>query len=442
MKCDVVFDGTSLPLCGVKFKGNSSYNNPSDKKSFKVDFDAYINNQKYDGIKKINLNNGFKDPSFMREKLMLDFLNEQGLYAPRCSYANLYINGTLWGLYMVVEEINKKYLENTFGDDKGNLFKGDPSGDLKWLGPNASSYYSKYELKTNESINNWSDLVDFINTINNSSPATLQSNLDNIFNTDNYIKTWAIHGIFANLDSYMGSGHNYFIYHDSLTNKFQWITWDVNEAFGNFNMGMSISQLEGLSMFYIPNPTSNRPLNKNMLDVTSYKNKLVDAYCYYLNNGFDIWTLEPKIDSIANAIRPHVYADNKKFFSNQQFEDNIENNINVPGNPGGSNIPGIKSFITNRRIQLSQQLSSWFCTLSLTNHLVNKTAFFAYPNPAENTLYLNSINPSLNFEIIDITGKIVYSGKYPQNTGIDISDLQPSIYFIRTATGYATFVKQ
>lgn len=54
-------------------KGNSSFNNPSTKKPFKVDLNEYVSGQDYDGIKKFNLNNGFKDPTMLSEKLTLDF---------------------------------------------------------------------------------------------------------------------------------------------------------------------------------------------------------------------------------------------------------------------------------------------------------------------------------------------------------------------------------
>ena len=57
---------------GVRLKGNSSYGHPGDKKSFKIDFNKYISGQNYDGIKKLNFSNGFKDPTFMREKIFFD----------------------------------------------------------------------------------------------------------------------------------------------------------------------------------------------------------------------------------------------------------------------------------------------------------------------------------------------------------------------------------
>src|SRR3972149_4395775 len=64
----VTVDGRSFAEVGVRFKGNSSYNNPEYKKSLKLAFDEFLPEQRLDAMKTINLNNGFKDPTFAREK--------------------------------------------------------------------------------------------------------------------------------------------------------------------------------------------------------------------------------------------------------------------------------------------------------------------------------------------------------------------------------------
>lgn len=410
IKADVEIDGSMLANSGAKFKGNSSYNNPSNKKSFKLDFNEFIPGQKYNGLKKLNLNNCFKDPTFLREKLMLDFLGHRGVPAPRCTYAELYINNVRWGLYTVVEEIDKTFLKRVFNDDKGNNFKGDPSGDLKWLGPAASNYYPKYELKTNETQNNWNDLILFINKLNMTSTAVLPDTLANYFNLEEYYTTWASHILFSNLDSYLGSGHNFYLYHDSLSNKFRFITWDVNEAFGNFNMGMNVSQIESLSIFFTPNPAGNRPLHERLLQNNSVKQRMADELCAMVNFDFSIWTLEHKIDSLVTVIRPYVYADNLKFFSNQNFEDNIDQTITVSGVPGGNTLPGIKSFLINRRNSVATQLATWSCTVGVED--TNPTELTAFPNPGNGMLQIHGPQGSnWDYSVYDLNGKKMSGGQ-------------------------------
>lgn len=434
IKGDVEIDGVLMPDCGVKMKGNSSYNNPSIKKSFKLDFNNYVSGQNYDGLKKMNLNNCFKDPTFLREKLMLDFLNENNGYAPRCHYTNLYINNTLWGVYTTVEEIDKTFLNRVFANKTGNLFKGDPSGDLKWLGTTVTNYQTKYELKTNEITNNWSDLIAFINTLNNTNVATLDQSLDTIFDSENYMITWAAHNLFANLDSYIGSGHNYYVYFDSVALKFKFITWDVNEAFGNFNQGMSVAQLEQMSISYAPSPSGNRPLTEKLLQNTNYLNAYQTRICDFLQYNFSIYGMEDKIDSLANLIRADVYADPNKFFTNQNFEDNIIQDIVVSGNPGGPNIPGIKSFITNRRNSLSTQLAS-FCAVGIDEAL--ETDLTIYPNPA--TDFITFVSETVNtYELTNMLGEVVSTGNVIRNENrIDISHLTEGFYIftVKNKTG-------
>jgi spore coat protein H len=45
----------------------------------------------------------------------------------------------------------------------------------------------------------------------------------------------------ANLDSFLGLGHNYFIYLHPKTNKFHFIPWDLDLTFGGMNFGGSTS---------------------------------------------------------------------------------------------------------------------------------------------------------------------------------------------------------
>lgn len=372
---DMTFDGRSLPSVGVKMKGNSSFNNSSKKKSFKIDLNEFVAGQDYDGIKKFNLNNGFKDPTLMREKICLDFLNQHGIRAPRCTYARVYINNVYWGLYTIVEEVNSKFLKQQFPDNDGSLFKGDPTGDMKWYGSSASSYYSHYELQSDDTTYDWNNLVHLINLVNNTSAADYYDSLETVLDTWEFLYYMAATNMFVNLDSYIGSGHNYFIYADSTYNKFHWIAWDVNEAFGNFSMMMSVTQLENLAYDYVNQP-ANRPLATKMLADANYHAMYIDAFCNLMPD-FSNAVLDPYIDSLANVIRTDVYADTMKFYTNQQFEDNMTMNVNQSA--------GLKPFITARHASLTSQLSAYGCWLSTAETATENSAASVFPNPSSTT---------------------------------------------------------
>ena len=238
---------------GVRLKGNSSYSHPGVKKSFKIDFNRYISGQNYDGLKKLNFSNGFKDNLQMREKLFFDACREAGVLAPRASFANVTFNGEAWGFYTVVEQIDDQFLDWAIEEDSGNLFKagdnfggGGPGGggggnntaaDLADYGTDPAVYADRYELKTNEDINDWSDLISLIDFINNTDLDAFGAGIDFRMDVDGFLRSAALDTLFSNLDSYTGSARNYYIYHNQESNLWEWIKWDGNEAFGSYTNG-------------------------------------------------------------------------------------------------------------------------------------------------------------------------------------------------------------
>lgn len=430
--CDMIFDGIAYDSVGIKFKGNSSYNNPLPKKSMKIDVDYHIAAQDIDDLNKFNLGNGFKDPTFMREKLMSDFCIRNNIPAPRVTYAKVYYNNAYWGFFTLTEECNKDFIDGWFNDKRGNLFKGDPSGDLKWINSTPSSYYNKYELKTNETQNDWTDLVQLINAANNTPIANIRDSVDAYLNTTPFLISWAASNIFVNLDSYIGTGHNYYIYHDSLINRFQWILYDMNEAFGVFTQGMTIPQLEALSPFYIGNPPTSRPLCNNLLMDNPTRQELTLWFCQLLQpNQFTNAAMDPRIDSIANRIRNDVYADPNKFYTNQNFEDNQVMNLNLTG-PGGGNFPGLKTFIGNRRNSLMNSLAPYGCYLGVSEE---QTANFytVFPNPSNGTISITTHDAEINeVQLMGLAGnKILEKGGLTgQEISIDLGEIPNGIYFL------------
>jgi spore coat protein H len=422
MRCNVQIDGVAYPVCGVKYKGNSSYNNQGKKKPFRLDLQEYSDTQEVDGLKKLVLNNAFKDPTFLREKLMLDFLNDHGIAAPRSSFARLYLNGYYWGLYSLVEDVNKTFLKDRFDNKSGNLFKGDPHGTLTWKGASEALYMTDYELKTNETQNDWSDLVQFLNVLNNTPAAQLADSLDQHLNLDSWFSYWSAHNLFVNLDSYIGSGHNYFIYHNKDTDKFEWITWDVNEAFGNFNMGLTLANIKTLPFTYISNPANQRPIMNRLLQDAVFKQRLADRLCELLND-FDNAHLDARIDAMANLIRPAVQADSLKFYSNTLFEQNLSQDVSIGQGPGGGTIAGLKNFVTARHNSLKQQLAGFGCSLSGILEVQENGRFKLSPNPFEG--FLNLSYDSEQEELLHLTwsnlsGQTILSETHYVQSGLNI----------------------
>ncbi len=221
---------------GFRLRGNTSRN--SKKKSFKVSFNKFTKGGKYYDVEKLNLNGEHNDPSLMRSKLMWDLLRKWGIPAPRANHIRLYINGDYFGLYLNVEHIDEEFILKRFENNDGNLYKCTYPADLNYLGtnPNLYKYISgdkrAYELKTNESTDDYSDIANFIAVLNNSSPENILCELNANFDIYAYLKVIAADIFCGNWDDYIFNKNNFYLYHNPTDDKIHYLAYDVDNTFG------------------------------------------------------------------------------------------------------------------------------------------------------------------------------------------------------------------
>ncbi len=233
----IVIDGNILDTVGVRQKGFSSHFASNEfKKSIKIDFNEFVAGQEYDGLRKINLANGVGDPSFQRDMLCYNMMRTAGIAAPRTAHTTLYINDQYWGVYVLIEQVDKTFVTDNFDDDDGDLFKNMGWSALEYLGPDPNSYKEFFELKTNKTEDNWDDFIEFCDVINNSSIFQFPNAIQEVFDVDEYLRILAIDVLTNNWDSYIEHGRNWYLYHEPEDGLFHWVPWDYNLALGgNFD---------------------------------------------------------------------------------------------------------------------------------------------------------------------------------------------------------------
>ena len=345
----ITYRHVTVDNVAFRTKGNSSLQAVagmnSTRFSFKVDMNYYVDGQKLLGMKKINLNNNYKDPSYMRERLAYDMMRALDIPAPRLSYVNLYINGSLHGLYTLVEQVDGEFLEKNFDDPEGDLYKPDGTGSgLLWLGSNFAAY-AGVELKTNEDSSDNAAFINMLDELNNG------SDLESVIDVDEVLRYLAVSTALSNLDSYQGSlAHNYYIYEQD--GVFAVIPWDFNESFGTFTMGCQDNHT--MISLYIDEPTSgplaDRPLIARLLEYDDYKT----AYHGYIEDLI-YGVMDPDIiaGTIADTkelIREHVANDPTAFYSYDQFEASL-------GYSMLGDIFGLQGFVDDRTENMRGQLA-------------------------------------------------------------------------------------
>lgn len=327
LPAEIIIDGNKLDTVGVRHKGFSSNWGIEDSKSpmkkpFKIDINEFVKGQKYDGLKKFSLNNGYEDPTLMRDFLALKLMRDAGVPAPRVSYANLYLNGKHWGVYLIVEQVDKTFLKKHFSSNKGNLYKCVNNSRLEWFGTNYESYEEEFELKTNEEEKNWTDFIRFVKIINKvdyQSDDYLDS-LHTIFNVDNFLKAMSVDVAIGNWDSYFDNGRNFYVYHNPDDGKFHWIPWDYNLSFTDEFMG-TVIQNTTVGGF--------KPLTENMFEVESLRNMAYETYCKLLSYNFTYERVKPIIDNTLELIKESHMNSEMEFYTTEELIQNLTETVDI-----------------------------------------------------------------------------------------------------------------
>ncbi|MBK6460917.1 MAG: CotH kinase family protein [Myxococcales bacterium] len=258
----------------LRTSGNLTNGTP--KSSYKVSLEK--KDDRFFGMKKLNLKSMWNDVSQMREALAWSTFREAGVHAPRHTYAKLCVNDRYFGLYSLIEEIDKPFLKDHFGkNDGGNLYKAywsEPGIDLGpatlgyrgTAGDDGGKHYKKatdieqrtYRLKTNEeatddpALQTYDDLATLVRTHSAvgqpgagderyATPAYRDA-LSEVFNVKGFLRWAAVTSLIGAWDNYYATPANYFVYNsgrrgvsgaDVMSKPyFTWLPWDYDNSFG------------------------------------------------------------------------------------------------------------------------------------------------------------------------------------------------------------------
>ncbi len=385
ISADITINGEAITNVGIRPKGNSSLNaiardEETDRYSFKVKFDEYVDGQTWQGLDKLVLNNNYSDATSMKEYISYDIMNFIGVDSSLYSYADISVNGETWGLYLALEDVDSGFLERT-KNGEGELYK--PETDMMDIGgerlenmpePQAGkdgqmqppNQVAKGEgdtttnetvddlsvaqndqndqrgpgmggtdngvslIYTDDEISSYSDIFDnaetktteednkrVIEAIKNLNAGT---ELETYVDVDQVLRYLAAHTIVVNLDSYSSNmAHNYYLYENN--GQISMIPWDYNMAFGGF----MASDASSIVNFPIDTPVSgveleDRPMIAKLLEVPEYK----ETYHKYLQEIIDGYftngKFEETVDSINSLISSYVEKDPTAFVSYDEYQ--------------------------------------------------------------------------------------------------------------------------
>lgn len=129
-QCDVEIGGTTFYRVAIRPKGNTSLTSiasdpTTDRYSFKLEFDHYVDGQTCFGLDKLILNNSYADATNMKEALIYDMFQYLGADASLYNYAKISVNGEYWGVYLALEAVEDSFMLRNYGAQSGKLYKPD-----------------------------------------------------------------------------------------------------------------------------------------------------------------------------------------------------------------------------------------------------------------------------------------------------------------------------
>lgn len=229
-ECSVIINGERLEPVAVRTKGASSLDDvsimKSDRYSLTLKLNKYEKGLKYHGLSKLLLNNNIWDATQMKDAIVYDMAHYIGLPAPLTNYAQIKLNGKLFGYYLMVEPVDKHFAQRNWPDEVSNIYKA--CHELNYTGDDMNDYaeianYAK--VKGGEA--SMQRVVEALKTV--SEGKEMEEHVD----FESLAKYMALQSIVVNFDCLTGhSPQNYYL--READGKISLIPWDYNLAWGGY----------------------------------------------------------------------------------------------------------------------------------------------------------------------------------------------------------------
>lgn len=380
---DLTVDGVTYPNVGVRIRGNTSYTalpSGSEKFSLKIDMDFVDADQELLGYDSLNLNNGFRDPTFSREVVYNNYV-AQFVPNPRANNVLVTLNGQNWGVYNNVQQPDKRMLRDYFTNADGLRIRcaNQPNGPGLAYNGTAASGYTAYEIQADGGLADpLGALIAVANALSNQPLASWQ-NIDTLFAIDPSIWSVVLENFLTDDDSYVNKGCDFMTYRDPLDSRMHLMQRDANETFTQTSWSPTLNFT-----------ATNKPLLSRVLSVAELRQRYM-AHYRTVKRDLNWDYFGPQFAARRALLDAAVQADPKKLYSYTLFQNNFASTVTLPypGLAGGTLI-GLQPFVTQRATFLAGNAE-----LSASGPAIGAAqASNATPAPAEQVTITAAVTPT------------------------------------------------
>jgi spore coat protein H len=361
-KGDVTFGGKTFKDVGIRYKGNYTFmaTARSLKKSMKFDLNRNVDGQKLDGLTMLNFNCSVSDPSKAREALSYAYFRDAGVPAPRTSVAELTLtvpgkyDKEFVGAYTLVEQVNKGFLKRHFKDGSGLLLKPEGlQGGPAYLGTDWKPYENRYKPKNTPTDEQKKRLIAFTKLVSSGSDEDFAKQIGSYLDVEAFLKFIAANCLLSNLDSYLGFGHNYYLYLVPKTNKFVFIPWDLDLSLATWPAVGTPEQLVILSINH-PHAGQNKLIDR-LFAIKEHKARYLAIVKDLAATSFTRKKLLERLDEIEKALKEPMAKETKAVAARKEGKGGGFG-MGFGGGQFGQSMPPRK-FIEKRTESVADQLA-------------------------------------------------------------------------------------
>lgn len=358
---DLEFEGRVFRDVAVRYKGNGTFLEARDslKRSLKIDLNKYVQGQSLGDVITMTLQNNVTDASLMNEVLALRLYRDAGVPAPRTAYARVFVTvpGTYerkyFGLYSMVEAVDKKFAERHFGTKRGALFKPVTPSLFTDLGADWAAYQQIYDPKVDLSEEHRNAVMALSRFVSQAEDPGFAARIGEFIDLPELARFLAVMVYLSDLDGLLGPGQNLYLHWHPEQRRFQFIPWDQDRSWGQFNRA-SQEQRDQLSI-HRPWQGDNHFLER-MFKVEAFKKLYLARLDEFSRSLFNPERIAQQVEEIAAAIRPAVAEESPSMLA--RFDKVVAGEVlSSPGPFGGSLIKPIKPFAKVRTQSVLDQLA-------------------------------------------------------------------------------------
>jgi spore coat protein CotH len=298
----------------------------------------------------------------MSDALGYEFFRDAGVPAPRTAYAWLTVSAKgKWdrkplGLYAMVEPVDAEFAAEHFDSKKTPVFKPVTYQLFEHMGDEWTAYAEIYDLKTKATAKQEQRVIDFARLVSSATDTEFAERVGSFLDLDEFARFLAGEVLLSSYDGILSDGQNFYVYLDPRSNKFGFIPWDLDLAWGNFFLLGTKTERERASIWH-PWVGENRFLERVMA-VEEFR-KIYRAHLEDFSTRLFVSSrLDQRIDELAAVVRGPVAAESD--FRLDKFDQAVGNKPLAPsrGNSQGADRPAhqLKRFIEKRAISVRQQL--------------------------------------------------------------------------------------